>query len=251
MAKQRHLRNAPIVEALIDIRTTTPVDFDVARFTMLPKTLEQRFPRAEALRAFSGGFEIDGQLQQIRSHTVNQGILGYLYRSETNDRVLQARKDGFTFSKLQPYEDWSKLRSEAVELWDMYVSVAKPEQISRLALRYINRLNIPTTSGKFDFDEYFTAAPQVPEGLPQAISGFLYRVHLPNPEINAAAIIHQALEPASSPSMVTVLLDIDVFVHQTFAPSDRTMMGAFEHLHDFKNKIFFEYITEKTAEIFQ
>ena len=63
---------------------------------------------------------------------------GYLFTSVDGRQVVQARLDGFTFSRLKPYDKWESLRDEARELWQHYVQIASPETVTRVALRYIN-----------------------------------------------------------------------------------------------------------------
>ncbi len=249
MARQRHLSNAPIVEAVVDLRCQLTTGFDVSRLSVPPKEIASAYPTKEIRKGFGGGIEIDRKLQ-IKSQVIDRGIVGYDYKSDDKMRVLQFRNDGFTFSKLKPYETWDKLRDEARKAWHAYVKLANPETVMRLALRYINHLKIPFSGEKFDFGDYLTAAPQVPRELPQGISSFLYRLVLPAPSIGAIAIINQAVESVISPKEVPIIVDIDAFVQCEFEASDEKIWETFERLHIFKNDIFFSYITEKTAEIY-
>ena len=250
MARQRHLTKAPITEAVVDMRAALPNGFDVTALGKLPPEISERFTQSEALKTFSGSFEYDGKLQRVKSEAVDRGIIGHVFKTADATKVLQFRKDGFTFSKLKPYEDWAKLRDEAVDLWRVYVKLAKPESVSRVGLRYINHLNMPFSGDKFDFDDYLTAPPRIPEGLPQGIVSFFYRVVMPEPSIGATAVIHQALESIVNPKIVPVILDIDVFMQRDIEPDSDKIWEAFEQLHMLKNNVFFSYITEKTAELF-
>ena len=85
-----------------------------------------------------------------------QTDLGYRYKTETE--IAQFRVDGFTFSKIAPYTTWGEVSSEALRLWKVYVEVAKPRQVSRVAVRYINRMRLPNVK---DLGEYLEAPPQV------------------------------------------------------------------------------------------
>lgn len=251
MAKQRHLTRAPVAEAVVDIRTALPKDFDTTSLSQLPSEIAARFAQSEALKTYSGSFEYDSKLQCAKAEAIDGGVVGHIFKTADATKVLQFRNDGFTFSKLKPYEDWARLRDEALDLWRVYVRNAKPESVSRVALRYINHLSIPFAGDRLDFDEYLTASPKVPGDLPQGIVSFFYRVVLPEPSIGGAAVIHQALESIVDPKIVTVILDIDVFIQRDFEPDSDKIWQALEQLHLFKNDIFFAYITEKTAELFK
>jgi uncharacterized protein (TIGR04255 family) len=120
-----------------------------------------------------------------------------------------------------------------------------------VGLRYINKFDIPLFPQALrDFNEYLTAAPIVPEGLPQGVNSFLTRVVIHDPEIDAAAIITQAFEQIIDPKFIPIILDIDAF-KQKDRIGEEEAWQALEELRHFKNKIFFSSITEKAKELFK
>lgn len=251
MAEKCHLPNAPISEALIDIRLVLPSGIDVDKFSKLPPELEKEFPNNEALKRFMGGFQLDQKKFELTSKTIDKGFIGYIHKSKNNDRVVQLRNDGFTYSKLKPYETWDNLKDEAKVFFDFYESIVKLNSVSRVALRYINHLNIPFTSDKFNFDEYLKSAPDIPSELPQTVLSFLSRVVIPDPNSGATAIVNQALESVTDPKVVPVILDIDVFIERDFDLETENIWDIFEGLRNFKNDIFFAYITDKAKELYK
>lgn len=172
MAKQRHLSRAPIAEAVVDIRASLPQSFEITELSRLPDEVSGNFLAPEPMKGFGGTFEFGKDLEQPRSQAIDKGVVGYSYKSVDSTKVLQLRKDGFTLNRLKPYDDWSNLRDEARQLWNIYLSLAHPESISRIALRYINHLNIPISGDQLNLDEYLISAPQVPNELPQTILSF-------------------------------------------------------------------------------
>ncbi len=100
-----------------------------------------------------------------------------------------------------------------------------------------------------DFNEYLVAPPIVPSSLPQAISQFLTRmvIHGGDKTINLV----QAMEPSTDARKITIILDIDAFKVSQYGFDLSSIWAEFEELHDLKNKVFFESITEKTAEMYE
>ena len=90
------------------------------------------------------------------------GPAGYLFRSADTKQAVQALKDGFSFSRFRPYQDWDAFSKEARDLWERYVSLTKPEKVNRISLRYINRLELPLPFG--DFKEYLLTVPEIAPG---------------------------------------------------------------------------------------
>lgn len=245
MAEIQHLEHAPIREALIDIRSAATTDFD--ELGSAYKKFSDSYPTAENIQRREIGWTIipeekSGSIEQQNSN------IGYKYTSKDGKYIVQFRLDGFTFSRLDPYETWESMRDEARRLWEIYTDVAKPETITRIAVRYINALAIPFPIN--DFKEYLTAPPEVPEGLPQSVAGFLSRIALKEPTINADCIFTQALEDVKQ-NTINVVLDIDAFMLSTFNANELYFWENIEQLRSFKNDVFFKSITDKTIGLFQ
>lgn len=247
MAKQRHLNNAPIVEAIIDFRVKLPSGYNVAEFSSLKEKLGNSYPQVQESRAFESGVRVkDKQIEQILK---DRGLRGYAFKSVDGKNVGQFREDGFTFNRLTPYTNWETVLAEAKRLWALYVEIAQPKLVTRLATRYINRMDIPLPIG--DFNQYLTAPPSIPKNLPQGVSHFLTRVTIRDPELDMTAHVIQALEKSSKPDHVAIILDIDVFKQMEAGFGESDIWPTFENLRNLKNRIFFASITEETARLFE
>jgi len=244
MIEPRHLAHAPIKEALIDLKVALPQGATVETLDQHDFLATAGYTIRKAIR--QGTLRVDGG--NPKDSTVEHSLIGYRYESPDGSRVLQLRTNGFTFSKLQPYTTWEDLKAEAEAAWAIYRKIASPTRITRVATRYINVLRIPLAMKAFE--DYLSAPPLIPDGLPQTVSSFLTRVVIPEPSIDATGIITQALEGHEGDEL-PVILDIDVFVNRQFDIDDPTYWDALEDLRIFKNRIFFHSITDTTAELFQ
>ncbi|MGQ0695408.1 MAG: TIGR04255 family protein [Nitrospiraceae bacterium] len=254
MARERHLTKAPITEALIDIRVKLPADRQdpklIKAFSReLQKQFPGQFPEEKELRDVQMMFEVGTtQRQETKSSHV-----GYRYDSKDGKRVIQTKVDGFTFSRLKPYENWEALRRDAYATWQVYRDLLKPEAITRVATRFINQIEIP--GPLIDFDDYLTAAPVVPKPLPQAYSSFLTRMAIPDEINQVMIIITQAFQQGINPKVIPVVIDIDVFLEKLFENQmeswDTMAWDKIDRLRAIKNRVFFESITETTARLFE
>jgi len=242
-----HLNNAPITEALVDIRVKLPPDVDIIKLESIGDLISDRYPKKKKRIRYEGKIDFkEGKPPEHKDTT--PWVDGYIYTSENEKYVVQSRLDGFTLSRLKPYETWEKLRDEAYKMWEPYVKIASPEIITRVALRYINRLELPLSMG--DFNEYLTSPPTIPKNLPQEISTFLTRVVIHEKSISAFAIITHVFEAVINDT-VPIILDIDVFKEGEFEVDKNEAWDVIDKLHKFKNKVFFESITQKTKELYQ
>jgi uncharacterized protein (TIGR04255 family) len=239
--------NAPITEALLDIRATLPSGVTLGTLATFQAGLESRFPNRRERRAWEGMVQL-GPGGAVETRQKAMGPDGYLFTSADGRQIVQARLDGFTFNRLRPYVSWEALRDEAREHWDRYRQVARPEGVSRIALRYINRVDIPLAAA--DFKQYIRTAPEIAPGLPQGLAGFLMRLVVPMERFEATAIMTETME-APKDDRLPFILDIDVVMEKSFSPDGGEMWQAFERLRDCKNTVFFESVTKAAKELFR
>jgi uncharacterized protein (TIGR04255 family) len=243
-ALRTYLTHAPIVEAVIDFRVLRRPNVAPDEFRNLSEQLGAGYGQPRPVRALEARFGVhEGELIEPRSV---QSPMGWIYRADA--ALAQFRIDGFTFNKLEPYTTWEQVFGEANRLWAIYVQIARPNEVSRVAVRYVNRLRLP---GPAELGQYLEAPPVLPPPIPQAIREFLSRVVVGDDARQASAILTQALEASLDPTVIPLLLDIDAFKDLVAVqPNDGGIPAIFEQLRQLKNAIFFASITEMTAEMY-
>lgn len=245
MARPRsHLKSAPIVEAVIDFRVLHQEETSADRFANLESSIGIRYKQKSPIRLIQGGFGFDNG--KLLGPAASQMDIGWRYQAETE--VAQFRTNGFTFSKIEPYTTWEQVFSEAVRLWSIYLDLANPRQVSRIAVRYINRMRL---AGVTEIGRYMEAPPTLPAPISQTIREFLTRVYVEDEKRNASVVIVQALEPRVDPNTISLLLDIDAFREVDTYPKDPSLPDMFEQLRQLKNEVFYASITEATAEMYE
>jgi len=240
--------NAPITEALLDIRVQLPPEINLDMLKTFHDPIKERFPAKEERISFEASFKVSPKEDPVVLPSMRKPD-GYLFRSTIENKVVQARLDGFTFNKLKPYKNWGTFSSEALELWKLYLEIAKPIKIIRIALRYINKIEIPIPMN--EFKDYILTVPEIAPNIPQALAHFFMQLVIPNPEIGATAVISQTIEPITPNQRVPLIFDIDVFKEAVYVDNKDEVWLDFENLRKFKNDIFFKSITKKTEELFK
>jgi uncharacterized protein (TIGR04255 family) len=240
-------KNVPITEALVDIRVKLPPQSTLERLITVYDVVKEAYPNKRERLAWQGGLQLrpnlPPELQDVRS-----GPDGYLFSSADGTQLMQARLDGFTFNRLRPYDRWETFIAEARKLWEIYSTVGHPSDITRLAIRYLNRIEIPLPLR--DFKDYILTVPEIAPGIPQALANFLMRLVIPIPESSAMAIVSVAMDPGTTEDKLPIIFDIDVFRQGSFGVDGANIWEIFESLHQLKNQIFFKSITEKAKELF-
>jgi len=160
MSSLRRYQKPPITEAIIDLRVELSPGISSMELNKARDGQEATYPIVEEIKAAFGQMQIGLQV----SATARSEHIGYLFRSGDGKQIYQARMDGFTMSRLAPYENWDALRDEARRLWDIYRTVTSPIRVVRLAVRYVNRIDMPLPLK--DFKDYLRTVPEISQDLP-------------------------------------------------------------------------------------
>lgn len=239
------LNKPPITEALLDIKVKLNNSITLSDLEKLHNKVKKRFPKKNVRKFLTSGFQIAPAINVLSS----SGEDGYLFDSPIEKKIFQARLDGFTFNKLKPYDNWKNILNESKELWKLYASYAKPIKILRIALRYINRIEIPLPIN--DFKDYFKTIFEISKGLPQNVAHFFMKILIPKIEIDSVANITLTIDKPTNTNKLPFIFDIDVFKNSEYNINDKKIWNDFIMLRDFKNDIFFNSITDKTMELFK
>ncbi len=244
------LNSPPIKEALIDIRVTLPKQIEPSLLNSNYFQKSNCYPKFEEIRQLELQFQLDNssEVNFAKANAESASTVGYRFISADEQRVVQFRLDGFTFSRIESYSSWNDLKQEAFRLWAVYADCVSPISIARVATRYINLIKFPLQS---DLSDYLTTPPKVPKGLHDkfSLSSFLNRIEILEATTGARGFITQVFEP-SQEDTINIVLDIDVFITKQFAPNDLQIWDYLDRLRDFKNDVFFENITEKTRKLY-
>lgn len=252
MAAQVHqLTHPPVREALIDIQFTPATD--LAILEAFAAELADEFDGSSPIWRTQFGLHLGPEgAGQAQEPQVAQ--LGLRLPSLQRSYVLQCRLNGFTLSRLSPYDQWEEFKANARRYWERFLAMVAPvdsdqSRVTQITVRYVNELRLPLPLR--DFSDYLTAPPEVPASLPQALQSFLQRVVIPLPDdARTVAVITQALDAPQPPAdAVSVILDIDVRRHLDIGVAvPEPLWHALDQLRDEKNKIFFNYITVRMLE---
>lgn len=248
-AKPRFLlNNAPITEAVIDFRAKLAPTFDLNNFKQLADQIGYDTPKPITLFEFGVHAHPD---KTPETRQVDHGLVGWRFSSPDNLHVAQFKKDGLTFSRLAPYKNWDHFFAEATRLLILFIEIAAPQEISRLAVRFINRLPLPL-SEVGDFSDFLTAPPPFPGECGVYLTNFLTHIQVQEPDsLISANVIQTIRNSEKEPDKVGVVLDIEVYETGNFRATANEVLPRFAALRDIKNRYFFASVTDKTLKIFE
>ncbi|MEJ7731237.1 MAG: TIGR04255 family protein [Polyangiaceae bacterium] len=235
------LSRAPITEALVDIRLSEPVSEDV--LPLVHERVSGEFPETKPRNEVQ--LTWDTASLDSTSKVTAKGWLGV---SEEKRHAMQARTDGFIFSRLAPYDDWPELRTSARACWEHYVAATNAQHVRQIGVRYINRIELPAPVK--DFDDYFKTFPRIGDSIQQSIASMFMRIVIPHP-VALVAITETIDSQGITESVVPVILDILTYIEGPFPATGEEIWEQLDRLRTAKNQAFFGSITEKTWRMFE
>lgn len=251
MTERAHYSNAPIIEALIDLRVTQAQGFSIGDLESIRDATADRYPRQES--TYTGQVNIPvGEPAQVE--TLHQQT-GFRLSDQGGRQILQARIDGFTFSVLAPYDRWETFRDEARRLWNLYRSVTQAESITRVAVRYINRIDIPTGDAPtVKLEDYLRTYPEISDSWPyKNMWNFFVQLQIFQEDLGCMLALNEATTQSPNMETTSILLDFDLFREEYEEPwradDDAVVWEFLEQLHARKNEYFERSITDETRRL--
>jgi len=243
-----HLSKAPITEALIDIQGFFGDSSDPKELLELFENCHKQF--AESLPKKSQRFARKILLSQSNKNIQSVDTqLGFHFTDDQNKKVLQYRTNGFSMSHLPQYKNWDTLVKDARTYWKIYKNLRTDFVVNRLAVRYINAIEVPYPLINY---EQYVKGIEVPPGLNScnSIKSFtnqvLWSVDDPVANVNLIRALQKAKKDSSS---TKVVVDIDVFRPILEIGSDsEEIWDILKTFGNLKNKVFFDTIGEKVME---
>ncbi|MCF6312165.1 MAG: TIGR04255 family protein [Verrucomicrobiales bacterium] len=250
MSNIPHFSKAPIVEAIFDFQAASTLERDFETFADESRQMVGAdFPTCKKV-AFNN-FEITQRSPETAELVTDSGWLGCEYLNAEENQVLRFRKDGMSFHKLTPYTSYSELLPEVQKYWQQFAEFAQPKSITRLGLRFVNRVQLPAGTKFESLSDYVKVVPHVSLPEESHIQNLLSRVQIQDPDTDNKANISFSNLQSSTGDLEAILLDIDAWSEAGCVPESEEIWTQLESLRELKNRLFAGSFTEKCLSLFK
>lgn len=242
-----HLPGAPIAEAVIHWRAHPEAKLEAASLLAeLTKRLPD-YPEPQQQQEFHVGAEVSQDRASVQQHHIWHG---FQLQSSDKRYIAQFTRTGLAVSRLAPYENWAKFRDEAVRLWNIYRDLARPPEVQRLGVRYINVIPLDTMD---QIGQVLESPPTPPKAMGLPIGGFVYQTRFEIPGYAYEMNVVQTIQPPSTETdeKFGLILDVDVFTTKPFVDDEETLKQKLREMRWIKNKAFFNCIRSDAARIWK
>jgi uncharacterized protein (TIGR04255 family) len=234
MTTPRRYSRPPIAEAIINFQVDLP---EGVRLSDLERCQDAAYP-------IKKDWVVD---RGTVSGSLTPGQVGFLFSSADPRQFYRVHLHGFSVHRVTTYPGWDPFRDEARRLWDLYRRETRPQKVTRLAVRYLHRLDLPVPVK--DLKDYLRTFPEVALPLPQEMAGFFMEANVPQPDLKGTLLLREVLAPIVTPAAVSVVLDIDLVRSDEIPADEGGIWAVIESLHTRKEDIFEASITDRTREV--
>lgn len=244
------LANAPIIEAVLDIDCDLPIGIDLgAMEAHVREAFTDEYPKFRRQMVQKQQFEASPE--SAPEFSVQTTIQAFQFLKDDERQLVQVRSDGFSFNRLAPYASLDDYLPEIEWTWQRFRELMSPVLIRRIALRFINRLMLPTVDGLVDLSEYFCVGPQLADQESLQLLGF-FDQHSAR-EVGTGHLVNTTMVMLPFESdRFPVIFDIEAMHLAPVEPEAwENIRGTILSLRRLKNNVFRRTLTEQCLNLFR
>ena len=242
-------KQPPITEAVIEIKFVTT--FDPVRLDEANKKFAKNYPQHQAVKQQLIKINLPNKEQQGSKATAQrEESVGHRRSDPDVTQLLLALPSSFIVSQLAPYSGWEAFFKRFVRDWNVWKRVMGHNEIARIGVRYINRIDIPVVDNVARFEDYLNYYPHTPTSLDPVLA---YAIQTENylSNIDCKLTINSAVVEAPILDHMSFVVDQDISREFNPPQKDSEIMSLLEQIRLEKNRIFEACITDKARARFQ
>jgi len=238
----RRYENPPLIEALCEFRFKPSRPWDWTVPGLFYERVKAGFPEKQQQHVVAMAIE---QAEDRITQNVKGGIGRMQFLRKDRTALVQVGPDQLVVNQLKPYESWEAFREMILQQLSAYRNVAEPEALTRVGLRYINRLDMG--ADQIELNDYFRTAPNLPPPIPQLFGAFMVAVDVihPTPEM-VLRFIFTRPETKAEGHEEGFLLDLDIGTPEGALPILDEVESWLDKAHERLEQAFDAALTEKT-----
>jgi hypothetical protein len=227
--------NPTIAEALCEIHFVLPEE--IGWKPTLPgdlfKKIQNEYPDMEP--SLEVGLELE-----LSPHRIGHSLLPprprMRFKHMSRPLLVQLAPNVFTVNVLPKYPGWQTMRRDVAHAWGQAKDVVKPAKVTRVGLRYINR--IERQSENETPKDWFKAGDYIPAGVLESKGAFLSRVELQLDAQNRVIVTLAEIRADQATGPKGIVLDIDRILEKELSLDDEKMLREMDRLHEHVWEIF-------------
>lgn len=239
-----YLHKAPVIEAVLDIRTTPAQLWDEGSVSEKVRTEFGEDFDLENENTFSITVGI-GQSNTYPGNMHENSWSGLRLTSKDKSEIIQVKRDTYVYSRLHPYTGWESFKEKSLKGWHGYRRVNPGHIIKRVGIRFINKIEFTGNELPVLLNVYPVQVGQIERDITGYLQQNVYSYENGKYCSNFIQTVHPPVDSSGKPS---IIIDIDVYTTDNVQPVENDIDSYMEKIRTLKNDLFFGAITDKLVE---
>ena len=236
----------PVLEAVIGITFARPIAD--ATLATIDRRLGKNYPihtdnQLVNLHMSTSMGANNRPVVDAKEHTV----CGHRRTNQSMDEIAVLMPDSLTVSQLAPYSGWESFFDRFKRDFTALKRPNTSRSISRVGMRYINRVDIPASGNVVEHEQFVDMYPHVPEALGPMV-GFSMQAQFALESISGHTIINSMPVQSVKLGHASFLVDIDVYRTVSTPMNDDSLFALLVQMRIEKNRIFEACVTQRARE---
>ncbi|MEX0696451.1 MAG: TIGR04255 family protein [Dongiaceae bacterium] len=230
MAAHPSYSNPQLVEAICDIhfKLSATDPWKPSKPGALFKAVQETYPEIEPIT--EQGVQLVFGPDSMPTQQLLPPRIRFKLRHRERPILLQISEQTFTINALKPYPGWEQVKGELAAVWPRILEIVKPEALTRIGMRYINRVLRRTADEPPSF--WLQACDFIPTAVLRSGPGFLLRLESGSDTANRAMITLAHDRSDQKELHGALILDIDRITERQINPGWNDLDAAIETLHN-------------------
>lgn len=238
----------PITEAVIGVTFSSPMDS--TQLASVTNAFKKNYPHKQDVTAFDD-LSLVFNAKDAGGNKANVKLKhGHRFSTDDQTQLIVLWPNSFTLSQLAPYQGWGNFIKRFERDWGALKRILGFQQISRVGVRYINRIDIPATADVVEHELFLNIYPKMPDIL-NPLDAYAIQASVTLKDINCQLTINTASVPSPILGHVSFVIDTDIFSEQNPPQSDIDLIKLLNNIRAKKNQVFEACISQPARSLFQ
>jgi len=199
----KRYKNPPLIEAICEFQFDSDIPWDLTLIGLIYDKLKEDFPKKLQLQ-LNLAIAASTEASQQTGNLPMLPLMRFLDKDEK--RLVQIGQNLLTINHLKPYDSWKDFLPVIANVFKIYLETIEPKGLQHIAIRYINRIEIPKANA--NLENLFHFRPLIPQNLPQNIETFLIGASLPCEDAYDTLRIQLGTANPEVPDIIVLILEI-------------------------------------------
>jgi uncharacterized protein (TIGR04255 family) len=240
-------KRPPITEAVIELRFAQ--QFSEKTIEKAASRLRKEYAHSEKDHRVDIMLDVDAQKSQFVPSPTGERL-----SSQDRADVTIFRPEAFVSSRLAPYCGWEVFIARVRRDWEVWRGEAGAVKLTRIGVRYINRIDIPipgpAEDTKIQLKDFVNVWPHTPTLDWGPLANFAFQAIRPLNRDECYVRLYSGTIESPLLGHAALALDLDIFRESALPMRDDELWTLLGRMRELKNYLFESCITDRSRELF-